>query len=377
MRNQLARVTLGAFFGVASAVAQEPATSTGSLQLGASTAASELSSGQSSFGMSGGGSSHFEDTLTLRYSERLPQQDDNRYTLDQLFRQHHGEFLDRFERYDPALELRARLLPKQRVSDEPGSFDMLGYDFDVEAAMVITTEAYLKFGIYHYGRHYNTTAPFGSRNNPGINSESNFGDETLTAAGARVGLGWFLTPNLLMELETNPGIYSDLEDSPNHKDFDFPSSALFTYRPVDNFFFKFGARYNQVFEDAPWLPYLGFSWEIVDGLRLDLLAPEYIELSFWPTTSTSFAFGAEVGGAEYRVRSTSSTGKQAADVRVQEVIAYIGMTHRFNDYLSLQARGGLVLAGEYELSSGASNFDPVEGALDQGFYADFTFGLDW
>lgn len=327
--------------------------------------------------MSGGGSNHFEETLSLRYSDRLLRQDEDRYTLKQLFRQHHGEFLDRFERYDPALELRGRLMPNQRVSDEPGSFDMLGYDFDVEAAMVITTEAYVTFGLYQYGRHYNTSTSFGSRNNPGFNSEANFGDETLTAAGARFGLGWFLTPNLLMELETNPGIYSDLEDSPNHKDFDFPSSALFTYRPVDNFFFKFGARYSQVFEDAPWLPYLGFSWEIVDGLRLDLLAPEYIELSYWPTASTSFAFGAEVSGAQYHVRSTSSTGKQAADVQVQEVIAYLGMTHRFNDYLSLQARGGLVLAGEYELSTGASTFDPAEGALDQGFYADFTFGLDW
>ena len=376
MRNQLARVTLGAFFSVASAVAQEPATSTGLLQLGASTAVNELSSG-----ISGGGSSHFEDTLALRYSERSLEQGDNSYTLPQLFRQHHGEFMDRYERYDPALELRARLMPNQRVSDEPGSFDMLGYDFDFEAAMVVTTEAYIKFGVYHYGRHYNTSSTFGERNNPNPSfsfpTEDNIGDETLTAAGVRFGLGWFLSTNLLLELETNPGLYSDLEDSPNHKDFDFPSSALFSYRPVDNFFFKFGLRYSQVFEDAPWLPYLGFSWELVDGLRLDLLAPEYIELSIWPSASTSFAFGAEVGGAQYRVRSTSSTGKQSDNVQVQEVIAYLGMTHRFSDQLSLRARGGLVLAGEYELSTGAEGFDPSEGALDQGFYADFTIGIDW
>jgi hypothetical protein len=374
MRNQLARVILGAFFGVASAVAQEPATSTGLLDLGASTAVDELSSG-----LSGGGSSHFEDSLALRYSDRSRRQDDSRYSLPQLFRQHHGEFMDRYERYDPALELSGRLMPNQRVSDEPGGFDLFGYDIDIEGAMVITTEAYVKFGLYHYGRHYNTSTPFGSRGNnpPGFNSESSIGDETLTAAGARVGLGWFLAPNLLMELETNPGIFSDLEDSPNHKDFDFPSSALFSYRPVDNFFFKFGVRYSQVFEDAPWLPYLGFSWELVDGVRLDILAPEYLEVSVWPSAATSFAFGAEVSGAQYHVRSTSSTGKQEADVQVQEVIAYLGMTHRFSDNLSLRARGGVVLAGEYELTTGARFFDPAEGALDQGFYADVTVGIDW
>lgn len=376
MRNQLARVTLGAFFSVASAVAQEPATSTGLLQLGASTAVNELSSG-----ISGGGSRHFEDPLALRYSERSQEQGDNRYSLPQLFRQYHGEFMDRYERYDPAIELRARLMPNQRVSDEPGSFDMLGYDFDFEAAMVVTTEAYIKFGIYHYGRHYNTSSTFGERNNPNpdprFDTEANIGDETLTAAGVRFGLGWFLSPNLLLELETNPGLYSDLEDSANHKDFDFPSSALFSYRPVDNFFFKFGVRYSQVYEDAPWLPYLGFSWELVEGMRLDVLAPEYLELSIWPSASTSFAFGAEVSGAQYRVRSTSETGKQSDNVQVQEVIAYLGMTHRFSDQLSLRARGGLVLAGEYELTTGAEGFDPSEGALDQGFYADFTLGIDW
>ena len=29
------------------------------------------------------------------------------------------------------------------------------------------------------------------------------------------------------------------------------------------------------------------------------------------------------------------------------------------------------------LTTGSSSFDPAEGALDQGFYADITFGIDW
>lgn len=400
MRNQIARVILGAFFCVASATTQGPATSSGAgIQLGAGTS---IAHGQhpsgvldTQYGGSASGSSHsyasgsYDRGSSFRVRSLHSTgalQDQKPYSLTRLFRQHHGEFLDRHERFDPQFELRARFLPNQRVGDEPGDFDLLGYDVDIETPAIITTEAYLLFGLYHYGRHYSTSSAFGTANNatPNVNRESSFGDETLTAAGARLGIGWFLDENFLMEVQTNPGVYSDLENSLGHKDYDFPSSALFTYRPTDNFFFKFGARYNQIYEDAPWLPYLGFSWEITDGLRFDLLAPEYFELSFWPSAATSFAFGAEVSGAQYRVHSSLATGKQEANVQVQEVIAYLGLTHRFSDMISLQARGGIVLAGEYDLTTGAESatspanrFDRTEGALDQGFYADVTFGINW
>jgi hypothetical protein len=294
--------------------------------------------------------------------------------LTTLFRQTHGEFMDRFERYDPSLELRGRVMPHQQVVGDSGSFGMIGYDLDIEAPMLITTEAYLLFGLYQYGRHYNSSSTFG---NTGNNNPGGWGDETLTAAGVRLGFGWFLDQNLLLEVETNPGVYSDLEDGLTHKDYDFPSSALFTYRPVDNFFFKFGARYNQIYQDAPWLPYLGFSWQVSDGFRIDLLAPEYLEVSWSPSASTSFALGVQAQGAQYRVHQGIGSAKQAADVQVQEVITYLGMTQRFNDAISLQTRAGVVVAGHYDLSNGANNFNRFDGSLNQGFYADVTFGIDW
>jgi len=294
MRNTIARVTLSAFFCVASATAQGRATFSGTASLGTGTAI-QLGAGSSlaaeqrreqhqagllAFdGITGGSSrsyapSSYDSSNIFTNGPRLDApvipQDQAPYSLTRLFRQHHGEFLDRHERFDPQLELSLRFLPNQRVGDEPGDFDLLRYDFDIEAPLVITTEAYLLFGLYHYGRSYSTSSAFGSANNsPSVNSEGSLGNETLTAAGVRLGLGWFLNDNLLMEVQTNPGVYSDLENTLGHKDYDFPSSALFSYRAIDNFFFKFGLRYNQIYEDAPWLPYLGFSWEITEGLRLD------------------------------------------------------------------------------------------------------------
>ena len=371
MRNHTARVVLGACLGVTSAFAQAPVTSF------------ESSSLQTSSGSSAGG-----DILHVpSFGARVWQDDEADYSVRTLFRELHGEFMDRRERYDPSAEVRVRYLPNQGVSGEPGSFDLIGYDFDVEMPVVIYPDAYLLFGLYHYGRHYNTNAPFGSRNNtnnPGANIEPNFGDENLTAAGVRLGFGAFLHPDVLLEVESNLGVYSDLDGDLGRKDFDFPSSALFTVRSLDNFFFKFGVRYNQIYEDAPWLPYLGFSWEVVDGVRIDLLAPEYLEVSFWPSASTAFVLGAEAYGAEYRVRSSAATGKQQSNVHVQEVVAYVGLNQRFSDRLSMQVRTGMVVTGAYDLTTGAEsnpnpalNFDNVSGALDQGFYAEISFGIDW
>ena len=366
MRYQIARVVLGASLGVASAFAQAPASSIGYFaQQGTSL---------------GGTREAAEQQLTLpSLDDRTLLTQGSDYSVTTLFREAHGEFMDRRERYDPSIEIRARWMPNQRIRHEPGSFDLFSYDFDAEFPVIIYPDSYLLFGIYQYGRRYQATTAFGGvlPPEPNANAEPSWGDETLTAAGLRFGFGVFLSDSTLFEMETNPGAYTDFEGTLTHKDYDFPSSALFTVQATNDLFWKIGARYNQIYEDAPWLPYLGFSLEMDGGLRLDLLAPEYVELSWWASGSTAFSFGTEVRGAQYRVRSTSATGKQQTNLNVQEVYTYLGVTHRFSDNMSLSARAGAILAGDYDLETGARNFDETEGALDQGFYVDLTLGIDW
>lgn len=317
------------------------------------------------------------DDYATRAAARMAQDPQNEdyqgpYDLRHVFSKHHADFMLQREAYDPQVELRARYLPDSEVRNEPGRFEMLGYDLDIESPAIVSPDGYLLFGAYYSGRNYSFSDSFGTRGNA-----TGMPDETLHAAGLRFGFGVFLDDNVLLEVETNPGVWSDLDASPIHKDYDFPSSALLTVRALPSFFFKVGARYNQVYKDAPWLPYLGFSWEIVEGLRVDILAPEKLELSYWPDASTGFAFGAEVNGAQYHVRTSAATGHQHADLQVQEVIAYFGLTHRFNENLSFRGRAGLTLAGDYDLTTGANGFDRVEGALNQGLYVDFTLGFDF
>lgn len=356
MRYTNARILLGACLLVASATAQ-------------ATAFSQSFSGASRFD-----NLTYSDAYGLSAAKPDAQQGDVDYSLRGLFLGRHGEFMDRRQRYTPDIDIGGSYMPNARVNREPGSFDMIGTNFDATFRPLVSTDGYLTFGAYYKARRYLTSSTFGDDGNGG----EGWGDETLYGMGGKFGFGVFLTDNVLLEAETHPGIWSDIDDTLHHKDYDFPSFAMFTVRSLDNFFFKFGARYNQVYEDAAWLPILGFSWELSDSFRMDVLAPERFEFSLWPSQSFGLLLGGFVQGAEYRVH-TSEVLNQSDDLRVQEAVAYLGFMARVSDNVSFMARGGIVIAGEYSLTNGATNpaFDRVDGPLDQGVYVDVSLGISF
>lgn len=336
--------------------------------------------GQATFSTSSNGGSGRLDTPTYLDAYGLSTagapQGDVDYTLRGQFLVHHGEFMDRRQRYTPDVSIGASLLPNARINNEEGSFDMLGTNFDATFRPLVSTDGYLTFGAYYKQRRYLTSSTFGDG---GTNGNDGWGDETLYGMGGKFGFGVFLTDSVLLEAETHPGIWSDIDDTLHHQDFDFPSYGMFTVRSLDNFFFKFGARYNQVYEDAPWLPILGFSWELSEGLRMDVLAPESIEFSLWPSQSFGILLGGFVQGAEYHQhmpRSSPENG-QRANSRIQEAICYVGFMARMTDNVSFMARGGIAVAGDYSLTTGATAFDPVDGQIDQTVYAEISLGVSF
>lgn len=363
MRYQSARVVLGACLVAATVAAQAPATSSSLPRTRGFEAFEALPDG-----------STFDLNRPSLYdaAAQQPGGQQQGYGLREMFRANHGEFMDRRQRYQPDFNFRAAIIPTGAIGGEPGHFDLLNYDFDGAAKMLVSTEGYLTLGAYYNARHYSTSSAFGTKNNA-----AGIPDDTYVGAGARIGFGTFLNNDWMLEVETRPGVWSDLDDTLHHQDFDFPSYGLFTWRtPAQNFFFKFGARYNQVFEDAPWLPLLGFSWEVTDGFRVDVLAPEHLELSWWPNPALGLMWGVSVDGAEYRVHTPESLN-QSANARVQEVISYLGLMSRPNDYTSFLLRAGIVIAGDYDMTTGAAGFDHAEGALDQALFVDFSFGLSF
>jgi hypothetical protein len=304
------------------------------------------------------------DLYRPRNIDGIPQQDVD-YTLRGLFLQAHGDFMMRRERYNPMVEIYGRTFPNSTIQHEPGRFDLMQYGTDIQLPVTVSPDGYLTVGAYFDQRRYTVE-----------NMVPRFDDESFFAAGLNLGFGIFLDDNVMFEFLTQPGAWSDLDGTLHHKDFDFPSRALFTWRTSDDVFIKLGARYNQVFEEAPWLPIIGIGWAISEHFRLDIEAPESIELSWWPNPGFSILAGTEITGAQYRVRSTEATGEQTADVQVQEIVVYGGVLWRFSDYISLLGRAGVNVAGDYKLTDGAS-LDKVDGSLEQGIFAEISFGIDF
>lgn len=382
MRYQHARVVLAACLFAAAAAAQ--GTFDGSKTVGYESTGFGLGRFVPNFDSAGDSAS---DSAGRRIAAAVGQQQDPTYERRELFQQHHGDFMNRRERYEPMISIGGSYAPSASIKNEDGHFDEVGYFADIDLPWNVSTDGYLLFGAYYQAKHYN----FVQMGIPGNGPGGALNDETLTGTGVKLGFGGFLDHdgNILLEVEVAPGIWSDMDDGFHHKDFDFPGHAVITYRAVDNLFFKIGARYNQVYEDAPWLPVLGLSWDIsgaapsgagdadLGGWRLDVWLPERAEVSYWPSGSTGWLLGAEVTGAEYRVHTSEATGSQQDDVRVQEIVAYFGMVHRMSDYFSLTGRVGMLLAGDYDLTNGAAGYNHVEGSLGQSMWAEFSFGIDF
>lgn len=314
------------------------------------------------------------------------QDPQGQYEIRTLFQLHHGDFMNRMERYEPMLKIGGRFMPAQRILNEGGEFDQWDYFGDATLPWNVSTEGYLLFGLYYEARQYEFD---GVRTSPG---NAKLGNETLHAGGVKLGFGAFLDDNVLLEVESRPGVFTDADAGLHHNDVDFPSHAMVTFRAIDSLFFKVGVRYNQVYPEAPWLPILGVSWDITGGgstgpledrggFRIDLLLPEHLELSYWSSGSTGWLLGAEVTGAEYHVRTDLLSGPVADNqprdnVRIQEFVTYLGLVHRWSDNFSMTGRFGAVLAGYYDLTNGHPD-QHVDGQIEPGLWGEFSIGVDF
>ena len=307
------------------------------------------------------------------FRSSLPAAQDPDYTMRGLFQQAHGDFMMKRERFDPKIKFTGEWMPTMSVDGEEGHFDLTTVAGDIEIPLMVSTDAYINVGAYGEGRYYNMDG-FGGTPTPPIEPA---GDEILSAIGAKLGVGWFASDDMLVEIQTEPGVWSDLDGTLHSDDYRFYSKALLTWRTGDEFFFEIGARYNEVYKDAPYLPYLGFSWAIGETMRVDVLLPETAEFSFWPSGDTGFLFGLDISGGRYEVRTSKALGDTRDETYVQEIVVYAGMIFRLNDAMSLDFRGGAVVAGDYKWNTGQEGFNTIDGTLEPAAFLAASIGFDF
>jgi hypothetical protein len=279
----------------------------------------------------------------------------------QAFRGAHGEFMDRRERHQPMAQLRFQFLPHAGISGRPGHFDLFHYIADLDAPVAVSADTCVNLGGMFELRDYRA------------DNLGGFSDTRLYAAAARLGVTTFLNNDLLLEAKVLPGFWSDWKGGVNGDAFDIPTSILATDRVAADCFLKFGVRYNEIYPQHTVLPYLGVAWLPSDTVRVDVLAPEKVEVSLWPQRDLGFLLGGEVQGAEYLARTP---GGRHSDLRVQEDFVYTGAMLRC-DRTSVAARVGATVAGDYRLDDSSVPAQRVDGTLKAGLFVELTFGVDF
>jgi hypothetical protein len=277
----------------------------------------------------------------------------------------HADFLHERARYEPMALLRGQLLPDAGLRQDAGSFDLLLWAAAAAVPLPTSADSFLTLGASFEQRRYQAKDLGG------------FADEKLYAAALDLGFASFLADDVLLEAEVRPGVWTDWNGALTRDDFDIPTKLLVTDRAATNLFLAFGARYDEVYPRNSLLPYLGCAWQPCETVRVDVLAPESVEVSLGPRPDLGFLLGGEVQGAEYHVRAEAAAGRIHSDVRVQEVLVYAGALWRWSTHAAATVRIGVTAAGDYRLDDSRLPSEHADGTLQPGPFVELTFGFDF
>jgi hypothetical protein len=295
-----------------------------------------------------------------------PQEPETDYSPAALFHEAHGDFYAGMNRFKPAARVRFRGLPNGSIDSEEGEFSQWQVGGEGLLPIAVDPDSVVLAGAKFDTRRFEYGMVFGAPDPPR--------DETVHAAGLHVGYGHFLTDDVYAEGIFSPGVYSDFDDGLTHNDWQWYGRGLMTFRQSEELYWKLGVEVTNVFDDVPVYGLGGLAWLPGESWRIDLLLPREAELSYLAGAATTLFVGVSLEGEEYRVRSPASSGKQATDLRTQELEVYVGGIHRFSDHFSVFGSIGAVVAGDYDIQRPIND---VDGQMEPTLMFEAGLGLDF
>ncbi len=286
------------------------------------------------------------------------------YSVDGLFHEHHGDFVQDANPFRENLRMSFHLEDNTSVKNEPGSYDLYELEFVGDYDFVVDPDAMVTVGGTFGTRRYDFSTSF-----PGAD-----GDENLNQISIRAGAGFFVNDELLLSAEVEPGIFSDLDGSLDSSDYQFFVKTLATYQYTDEIYFKGGIYVDQVFDDLPVYPVAGIAWLFHPQWRFDALIPRSITLSYNPTPSLILNAGVDLDGNQYNLRSRSGGTRVEVTVTTQEMNLFVGANYRIDQHFSIFGKLGTILLGDTEFKGVTGRSD---GTLEPSIFfevgAGFTF----
>jgi hypothetical protein len=280
----------------------------------------------------------------------------------EVFLAAHGDFARAATRAQPMLQLAAGWVPEGEVRHEPGDFELQHYLFDATVPIPLGRDSFLVTGAHAGARRYEFSAAV-----PGAS------DEVLVNAGLRIGYGTFVDDDLVVQGYWQPSLYSDLDGTLNHRDWKlWYGAALAVKRMSPTWFWKAGLALTDAV-DTGVIPVGGFAWLPAQRWRVDVLLPQYVQVSHDPHPAWTLHAGLELRSEEFHVRSPVAQGRLERDIHVQDLRAVVGALHRLDEHASVFARIGSNVTGHYDWSYAPE--PDYDGSLEPALFVEF--GVGW
>lgn len=291
-----------------------------------------------------------------------PKAQETDYSVDGLFHEHHGDFVQDSNPWREDLRLSFHLEDNTSIKHESGSYDLYQLEFVGDYELVVDPDVVVTFGGTVGTRRYDFSSSFAGAD----------GDENLNQISIRAGAGFFVNDELYLSGELEPGIFSDLDGSLNSQDYQFFAKTLATYRFSDEIYFKGGLYVDQVFDDLPVYPVAGIAWLFHSQWRFDALLPRSITLSFNPSPSLILTAGFDLDGNQYNLRSRSGGTRKEVTITTQEMNVFALANYRLDEHFSIFGKIGSILFGDIEFKGVTGRSD---GTLEPSAFFELGAGI--
>jgi hypothetical protein len=275
----------------------------------------------------------------------------------------HGDFMLRHEPWRPDIITTVSSISDSEIKNEDGDFNLVHGKILADGRVHISEDGYLKVGLDYTQRSYK------------FNGTSSASDDSLIGASATLGLGYFANDSTLIEVNFEPGVYSDFSGTLHHGDWEFYGNALMTFEISRDIYAKIGAEHSGIFADLDAFPVAGVSLIMGPNLRFDVLAPKMARLTANLSDSTAINLSLDLEGDSYRIRPPATSAQQF--INVQELKASFGLYHRVDKGFSLHGRVGTTLLGDYDWGVATANTQNYDGTLEPQLFLEVGFGLDF
>lgn len=284
------------------------------------------------------------------------------YSPGNLFMKKHGEFMLAREPWRPDVMISLSGMSDAEIKNENGDFNLIHGAFDSEGRVYFDENSYLTLGATYEQHRYTFSSGATGAN-----------DDRLTQASVQIGFGYFVDDRTLVEANFEPGVYSDFSGTIHHGDWQLYANALLTYELDRSIYLKIGVEHSGLFRDLDAFPLLGVSWKIDDTFRFDLLAPKSARLTANLSKDSALNLSLDLDGGEYRIRQLQNSTQRTVNVQALELS--LGGHHHVSQMLSIHARIGTTLLGDYSWGDNLGNL--YDGSLEPQLFAEIGMGWDF